>query len=59
MGTNSDNYPKAALKHLEDARVLMQNTRFDGAAYLAGYVVECALKTVIEVETSNVPQVHD
>lgn len=37
----------------------MQNTRFDGAAYLAGYVVECALKTVIEVETSNVPQVHD
>ena len=37
----------------------MQNTRFDGAAYLAGYVVECALKTVIEVETSNVSHVHD
>ena len=52
-------YPKAALKHLEDAQALLTSSRFDGAAYLAGYVVECALKTMIEVERKNVPHIHD
>jgi len=32
---------------LEDARILYQNNRFDGAAYLCGYVVEIALKAKI------------
>ena len=54
-----DDFPKAALKHLEDARVLKDEQRFDGAAYLAGYVVECTLKTVIEAENPPVPHIHD
>jgi len=54
-----DDFPKAALKHLEDARLLSHEQRFDGAAYLAGYVAECALKTVIEVENAQVPRIHD
>ena len=65
MGTEApqaktmDDFPKAALKHLEDAWVLRDEQRFDGAAYLAGYVVECTLKTVIEAENPPVPRSHD
>ena len=54
-----DDFPKAALKHLQDAQALLKSNRFDGAAYLAGYVVECARKTMIEVERKNVPHIHD
>lgn len=32
---------------LQDARTLMDNGRHSGAYYLAGYVVECALKAII------------
>lgn len=42
-----DDYPDAAGKHLDDAIKLADAGRFDGAAYLAGYVVECALKSLI------------
>ena len=42
---NGDDYPEAPLKHLQDADMLFKSRRFDGAAYLSGYVVECALKT--------------
>ena len=51
--SNGDDYPAAALKHLQDAEVLLKGRRFDGAAYLAGYVVECALKTLIQVESGR------
>lgn len=44
---NGDDYPDAARKNLQDAEVLFQQKRYDGAAYLAGYVVECVLKTLI------------
>ncbi len=54
-----EDYPRAALKHLEDAQALQASSRFDGAVYLAGYVVECALKTMIEVENKAVPYIHD
>ena len=54
-----DDFPKAALKHLEDAQALLQSGRFDGSAYLAGYVVECSLKTMIDVENKTVPRIHD
>jgi hypothetical protein len=47
--SNKDDYPAAAAKHLADARALLAAQRFDGAAYLSGYVVECALRTVIMV----------
>ena len=51
--SNGDDYPAAALKHLQDADVLLKGRRFDGAAYLAGYVVECALKALIQVESGR------
>lgn len=44
-----DDHPDAAAKNLDDASALFGARRFDGAAYLAGYVVECSLKTVIVV----------
>ncbi len=43
-------YPEASTKHLEDALVLDRNGRYDGSSYHAGYVVECALKSVLLFE---------
>lgn len=37
---------KAAMKRLQDARVLLEQGRYRGAMYLAGYAVECKLKAV-------------
>lgn len=51
--TNGDDHPEAARKHLEDARTLERAARPDGAAYLAGYVVECCLKTLLLVESGK------
>lgn len=45
--STGDDLPDAAGKHLDDAEVLLDAERFDGAAYHAGYVVECSLKSVI------------
>jgi hypothetical protein len=42
-----DDHADAAGKHLSDAGVLLENSRFDGAGYLSGYVVECVLKSVV------------
>ena len=56
---NGDDYPDAARKHLEDSKALIEGRRHDGAAYLAGYVVECALKTLIQLETGDVTYSHD
>lgn len=36
-----------ALKHHEDVEGLFAAGRFDNAAYLAGYVIECGLKTLL------------
>ena len=54
-----ENYPAAAGKHVDDAGVLLLRQRFDGAGYLAGYAVECVLKTLIEVAKTQPPKVHD
>lgn len=43
----NDDFPAAAEKMLMDAGVLHANRRYDGAAYLAGYAVECSLKTIL------------
>ena len=51
--SNGDDHPDAAGKHLDDAQVLLAAERCDGAAYHAGYVVECSLKSVILVAGSN------
>jgi len=45
-----DDHPDAAAKNLDDALALLAAGRFDGAGYLAGYVVECSLKTVIVLQ---------
>jgi hypothetical protein len=50
---NGDDYPDAATKHLDDARALLRAGRFDGAAYLAGYVIECSLKALVVFEDSR------
>ena len=34
-----------------DSEALLSANRYDGAGYLAGYAVECTLKTLIWVET--------
>ena len=44
--SNGDDHPEAAHKHLLDAQTLIGQQRADGAAYLSGYVVECALKSL-------------
>jgi hypothetical protein len=56
--SNGDDYPDAAGKHFSDARTLVDAARHDGAAYLAGYVVECALKSLLQVETGTAPRIH-
>jgi hypothetical protein len=50
-----DDHPEAAGKHLDDATALWSATRYDGAGYLTGYVLECCFKTLLilhEVATS-------
>ena len=58
--SSGEDYPDAARKHYMDARALMGRRRYDGAAYLAGYAVECILKTIIQInQPSGVPMIHD
>ena len=49
----ADNYPEAAWKHVTDSEALLAAKRYDGAGYLAGYAVECTLKTLIWVESGR------
>jgi hypothetical protein len=42
-----DDHADAAGKHLGDASTLLDARRHDGAGYLSGYVLECAIKSVI------------
>lgn len=41
-------YASAARRHYVDAKLLLGERRFDNAAYLAGYVVECSHKAVLD-----------
>jgi hypothetical protein len=50
-----DDYPGAASKHVLDSESLLAANRFDGAGYLAGYAVECTIKTVAQVEGHRLP----
>ena len=50
LAHNGDDHPEAAGKHLEDATVLILAQRYDGTAYLAGYVAECTIKSLILLE---------
>jgi hypothetical protein len=53
-----DDYPGAAKKHVFDSEALLAASRFDGAVYLAGYAVECTIKTVAQVEKKPLPGHH-
>ena len=55
----ADNYPAATRKHVLDSEALLSANRYDGAGYLAGYAVECTLKTLILVETRKGGGGHD
>ena len=55
---NGDDYPEAARKHLLDAAALLSAGRPDGSAYLAGYVVECSLKTLLQIEKGSADRIH-
>jgi HEPN domain-containing protein len=46
-----NDFQKLAQMRLEEAKVLRDNGRFDGAYYLAGYALECALKACIAKQT--------
>jgi HEPN domain-containing protein len=38
---------------LREAQVLFQNRKFDGAYYLAGYAIECAIKACVARKTQR------
>ena len=42
-----------ALTRLREAKVLLANGEYSGAYYLAGYVIECALKACIAKQTQR------
>ncbi len=44
-----ENYQQATARHLQDAKHLLGQQRWDNAVYLAGYVVECSFKVLVEV----------
>jgi HEPN domain-containing protein len=44
----NEDFGSAAARHWDDAVVLFHANRFDNAAYLTGYVVECCLKALIQ-----------
>jgi hypothetical protein len=54
-----DDYPGAVSKHVLDCETLLAAGHFDGAGYLAGYAVECTIKTVAQVEGSPLRPSHD
>ena len=55
-----ESYPEAALRHSADADRLAANRHFDGAGYLIGYAVECAIKSAIQASRpdAGTPHVH-
>jgi hypothetical protein len=47
MATRNTNFAQAAIRHWDSSRQLKDAGRLQDAAYLAGYVGECALKAVM------------
>jgi HEPN domain-containing protein len=43
-----ESFSNSAGRHLWDARLLLGEQRWDNAVYLAGYVVECSFKVLVE-----------
>ncbi len=55
-----ESYSESALRHSADADSLAAASQFDGAGYLVGYAVECAIKSAILAtrQTAQAPHVH-
>jgi HEPN domain-containing protein len=47
LSLNRRDFQKLAEVRLKDAKALLKARQFDGAYYIAGYAVECALKACI------------
>jgi HEPN domain-containing protein len=43
-----ESFSNSAGRHLQDAKILLGEQRWDNAVYLAGYVVECLFKVFVE-----------
>ncbi|GAX36596.1 HEPN domain-containing protein [Nodularia sp. NIES-3585] len=43
-----ESFSNSAGRHLQDAQILLNAQRWDNAVYLAGYVVECSFKVLVE-----------
>jgi HEPN domain-containing protein len=50
---NRGEFQELAVIRLQDAKVLLDNECYDGAYYLSGYVIECALKAYIAKKTKE------
>jgi hypothetical protein len=55
LAVGTDDHPEAARKHFDDAFALREARRYDGVAYHAGYVIECALKAILLHDRSYDP----
>jgi hypothetical protein len=51
VATTRNDLRRLAWTRLKEARILLQNECWDGAYYLSGYAVECALKACIAKRT--------
>jgi HEPN domain-containing protein len=49
----AEDFFSSALRHFEDSAALHALGRIDEAAYLAGYVIECGLKKLLEVHRGS------
>src|SRR5712691_6280005 len=50
---NRRTFQKLALVRLQDAKALLRARRYDAGYYLAGYVIECALKACVAKRTKK------
>ncbi len=50
---NRSDFQKLADLRIKEAKILLENKCFEGAYYLAGYAVECALKACIAKKTKR------
>lgn len=50
---NRDDFTRLSLLRLEEARTLFKGDLYNGAYYLAGYAVECALKACFAKQTQQ------
>lgn len=49
----SENLLQAAGRHIHDAKILLENERFDNTAYIGAYTIECILKLIINHYTET------